>query len=47
MFKYQPRTAAELCQKWVEKGFLVAADPAKKSRKYRLADVWEEIVAGK
>jgi Fic family protein len=46
MFRYQPRTATELCQKWVQSGFLVMSDPAKKSRKYRLADVWEQIVTG-
>lgn len=33
----RPRTARDLCQKWVEAGFLVVTDPAKKSRKYHLA----------
>jgi Fic family protein len=37
LFNIQPRTARVLCQKWVDLDFLVISDPAKKSRKYRLA----------
>ena len=44
LFGYQPRTAALLCQRWVEKGFIETTDPAKKSRRYKLADVYAAIV---
>lgn len=36
LFNVKPRTARLLCQEWVNKGFLIIADPAKKSRKYSL-----------
>jgi hypothetical protein len=45
LFGYQSRTAALLCQRWVESGFLEIADPARKSRRYRLASEYEAIVA--
>jgi len=44
LFGYRPRTATLLCQRWVEKGFLEVTDPAKKSRRYKLADAYEAIV---
>ena len=44
MFGYKPRTAALLCQRWVEKGFLETTDPAKKSRRYKLGDTYASIV---
>lgn len=44
LFGYRPRTAALLCQRWVEKGFLKMTDPAKKSRRYRLVDRWASVV---
>jgi Fic family protein len=44
LFGYKPRTAALLCQRWVEKGFLEATDPAKKSRRYKLGDTYASIV---
>jgi Fic family protein len=44
LFGYRPRTAALLCQRWVEKGFLETTDPAKKSRRYKLADTYASIV---
>jgi Fic family protein len=44
LFGYKPRTATLLCQRWVEKGFLETTDPAKKSRKYKLAEPYEAIV---
>jgi Fic family protein len=44
LFGYKPRTAALLCQRWVEKGYLHTTDPAKKSRRYKLADTYESIV---
>lgn len=46
LFGYKPRTAALLCQRWVEKGFLDTTDPAKKSRRYQLADTYAAIVDG-
>ena len=36
VFGLQPRTARDLCQKWIDSGFLVVSDPSKKSRKYVL-----------
>jgi Fic family protein len=45
LFHFQPRSAAALCQRWAEAGFLVIADPSKKARRYRLADPYEESVA--
>ena len=44
LFGYRPRTAALLCQRWVERGFLETTDPAKKSRRYKLADTYASIV---
>ncbi len=44
LFGYKPRTAALLCQRWVENGYLETTDPAKKSRRYKLADTYEPIV---
>ena len=44
LFRLKPRTAALLCQRWVESGFLETTDPAKKSRRYKLADAYESIV---
>jgi Fic family protein len=44
LFNYKPRSASLLCRRWVEEGFLVVADPAKRSRRYRLADKYEAIV---
>ncbi len=36
LFGFQPRTARDLCQKWVESGFLFVFDSSKKNRKYVL-----------
>jgi Fic family protein len=44
LFGYKPRTAALLCQRWVEKDFLETTDPAKKSRRYKLGDTYAAIV---
>jgi hypothetical protein len=41
---FKARTAALLCQRWVEEGFLEMTNPAKKSRRYKLADAYEVIV---
>jgi Fic family protein len=44
LFGYRPRTAALLCQRWVQDGFLETIDPAKKSRRYKLRDTYEAIL---
>ena len=44
LFGYKPRTAALLCQRWVQKGFLEITDPAKKSRRYQLGQTYASIV---
>jgi Fic family protein len=44
LFCYRPRTAALLCQRWVENGYLEATDPAKRSRRYKLGSTYESIV---
>lgn len=44
MFGLAPRSARVLCQKWVQNGFLLVADPAKKSRKYQLAETLHSLV---
>jgi Fic family protein len=44
LFGYQARTAALLCQRWVEKGFLETTDPARKSRRYKLGDPYASII---
>ena len=44
LFGYQPRTAALLCQRWVENGFLETTNPARKSRRYKLGDTYAPIV---
>jgi Fic family protein len=43
-FGLQPRTAALLCQRWAEKGFLETTDPAKKSRRYKLGGTYAALV---
>jgi len=44
LFGYRPRTAALLCQRWVEQGFLKTVDPAKKLRRYELGGAYTTIV---
>jgi len=44
MFGYQPRTTAQVCQRWVDAGFLEMANASKKARRYRLADVYETVI---
>lgn len=39
-----PRSAAELCIKWTEEGFLQVGNPSKKARTYMLGDRFEELV---
>ena len=44
IFGLKSRAAAELCQRWVEDGFLTVSSPSKKSRRYRLAAEYEALV---
>lgn len=44
LFGYKPRTATALCQRWVNDGFLIVADAAKKSRRYRLPAAYAKII---
>ena len=44
LFGYKPRTAALLCQRWVEKEFLETTNPAKKSRRYKLGDRYACVI---
>jgi len=44
LFGYEPRSAALLCQRWVERAFLETTEPAKKSSRYKLGDLYATIV---
>jgi hypothetical protein len=44
-FRCSTRSAAALCSKWVDAGFLVVENPSRKARSYRLADIYESLVA--
>ena len=43
-FSVSARQARHLCGKWVESGFIVIANPAPKTRSYRLAPPYEALV---
>ena len=43
--KCTPRSAAALCAKWVNAGFVIVDNRSKKARRYRLADCYEALVA--
>jgi Fic family protein len=45
LFRISQRAARNLLSKWVADGFLLVADPARKSRKYRLAKEFQEIIS--
>ncbi len=45
LFGFKPRTGAALCEVWVEKGFLIIADPSNKGRKYCLSQEYQVLVA--
>jgi len=47
LFGFQQRQAAALCRRWAAEGFLVVADPAKKTRRYHLNDELEERIVGR
>ncbi len=44
LFKLSQRTARDLLSRWSLEGFLTVADPAKKSRKYALASVFQDLL---
>lgn len=44
LFNYKPRTAALLCQRWVQAGFFKITDPAKKSRRYELGERYALLI---
>lgn len=44
LFGFSPRSARKLCGDLVDEGFLTVADPAKKSRQYRLAGKYEKMI---
>ena len=43
LFHIQQQSAARLCTQWTQSGFLVIANPSRKARLYRLADLWEDL----
>ena len=43
LFKVSPRQASRYCQQWADGGFLIVADPAKRSRRYRLSPEFEDL----
>jgi DNA replicative helicase MCM subunit Mcm2 (Cdc46/Mcm family) len=45
LFRISRRAARNLLSRWVENGFLLVADPAKKTRKYGLAKEFQEIMS--
>ena len=45
LFRISQRAARNLLSRWVGDGFLLVADPAKKSRKYGLAKEFQEIMS--
>jgi predicted HTH transcriptional regulator len=44
LFTISQRAARNLLSDWVEKGFVVIADPAKKSRKYGLGNDYKSLL---
>jgi len=42
-FEVSQRQASRYCQHWVEQGFLIVSDAAKKSRRYRLSPEYESL----
>jgi Fic family protein len=44
LFRISERAARNLLSAWVTEGYVVIADPAKKSRKYRLGDEFSDII---
>ena len=44
LLNIHPRTALNLCKKWVDSGFIVQHGNANKTRKYELANKWLELI---
>lgn len=44
LFGFKPRTSAALCKKWVEERFLEVVNFTNKSRKYKLAKPFNELI---
>jgi Fic family protein len=44
LFGLSQRAARNVLTRWVENGFLVIADPAKKRRKYGLASEFQPLI---
>jgi Fic family protein len=44
LFCFKPRTSAALCKKWAEEGFLEIVNFTNKSRKYKLAKPFDELI---
>lgn len=44
LFGFKPRTASQLCKKWVDAGFLEIVDSSKKGRKYGLSKNYRSIL---
>lgn len=44
LLRIHPSSARKLCQLWLKEGFLEIADPAKKSRTYRLSAQYEALI---
>jgi Fic family protein len=44
LFGFKPRTGAQICQNWVESGFLEITDSSNRARKYRLSKYYEELL---
>lgn len=47
LFGFKPRTSAQVCKDWVDKGYLEIADFSNKGRKYRLSKQYEDLITGK
>lgn len=47
LFGVTPRTARYLCGRWVKENFIRAADPARKSRTYLLAEAFAPLISAK
>ncbi len=44
LFKLKSRTARQLCSSWLQKGFLVIIDPAKRTRKYGINQTYRNLL---
>lgn len=46
LFGFSQQNASLLCRRWVEEGFLMVANAARKTRRYRLVERLEALVSG-